>query len=249
VSSIFTVAFRFPDGETVAQHRWNRGWSWWLHHPRMFSGDRDFVEAYLAEANAEDGETRCAVAPDGSGILVFDFLSGRILSMQTFAEFGLFSAERLMLAEAWATSRPLHATQFPDLIASGAIFEETIDGSGRVLESIRSPMISVSDLRQRAVLVKQQDSHYHKDLSTLESFMASTRRVFRISPSPLVLHELHPGRAEDVVNLRREMEASGFDLENCKAEWDDFRSYLASSTDRDPVIQRVEQHVSRGQTR
>lgn len=92
------VAFRFPDGEIIAQERHTNPLPFWFTHPRLLRGERDFIDRYIRDANHPDP---IPVAPLGYGLVLVDYVSKTLFSMQGYTNLHLLEPVSVMTRARW----------------------------------------------------------------------------------------------------------------------------------------------------
>jgi hypothetical protein len=72
MGGVINVAIRFKDGRTICQERWTNNIPFWFRHPKMYEGDEDHINAYLAMTRNND----YIADPEKSASHVFSRLLG-----------------------------------------------------------------------------------------------------------------------------------------------------------------------------
>ncbi len=81
------VGFRFTDGSTFVQERWTNNLPFWFKDAKLYNGDMDHVNRYIRMD--QEYPTQVPLAPLGYGLVLVDYLSNHLLSMQHYTRFDL----------------------------------------------------------------------------------------------------------------------------------------------------------------
>jgi hypothetical protein len=94
MGGVVNVAIRFKSGEAICQERWTNNTPFWFKHPKMFSGDEEYVRKYIAMTANNDHEADpfapgvpSNVENSEYGLIVFDYMTNTILDNNHYATY------------------------------------------------------------------------------------------------------------------------------------------------------------------
>src|ERR1700744_2030870 len=85
------VAIRKRNGEIICRDRWTNSTPFYFKSLRMREGDEAFVQEYLDLAKDKKDAPHVPLAPLGYGLVVIDYVTNHMLSMQGYSSYDQFT--------------------------------------------------------------------------------------------------------------------------------------------------------------